>query len=59
MITLMDKFFPPIKILILDSVDEEDDVVEIGSPIKRDWRYLEKTRVLCIRWKISEMWWES
>jgi hypothetical protein len=36
MITLMDKFSPPIKILILDSVDEEDDVVEIGSPIKRD-----------------------
>jgi hypothetical protein len=34
-ITLMDKFYPPIKILILDPVDEDDDVVEIGSPVKR------------------------
>jgi hypothetical protein len=31
----MDKFYPPIKILILDPVDEDDDVVEIGSPVKR------------------------
>lgn len=32
----MDKIYPPVKILILDSVDEDDDIVEIGSPIKRD-----------------------
>jgi hypothetical protein len=31
----MDKFYPPLKILILDPVDD-DDIVEIGSPIKRD-----------------------
>ena len=31
----MDKFYPPIKSLILDPVDEDDDVVEIGSPVKR------------------------
>lgn len=32
----MDKFYPPLNILILDPVDEDDDNVEIGSPIKRD-----------------------
>ena len=32
----MDKFYPPVKILILESFDDEDDMVEIGSPIKRD-----------------------
>jgi hypothetical protein len=31
----MDKFYPPLKILILDPVDD-DDIVEIGSPIKID-----------------------
>jgi hypothetical protein len=32
----MDKIYPPVKILILDSVDEDDDIVEIGSPIKKN-----------------------
>jgi hypothetical protein len=31
----MDKIYSPVKILILDSVDEDDDIVEIGSPIKK------------------------
>jgi hypothetical protein len=31
----MDKIYPPVKILILDSVYEDDDIVEIGSPIKK------------------------
>jgi hypothetical protein len=30
----MDKIYPPVKILILDAVDEDDDMVEMGSPKK-------------------------
>jgi hypothetical protein len=29
----MDKIYPPVKILILDAVDEDDDMVEMGSPV--------------------------
>ncbi len=32
----MDKIYPPVKILILDAVDEDDDIVEIGSPTKKN-----------------------
>jgi hypothetical protein len=34
-ISLMDKnsYYPPLKILILETTDEDDDMVEMGSPV--------------------------